>query len=101
MAVPKPPIHGRDEDKQKIVNYLTHNEGGEKLAVVSIVGLEGIGKTTLAQLVCEDKSIQEEFGQPVWVWVSEFSVVETLGKIFPVFTCFLLVFLFKIFTQFN
>lgn len=41
------------------------------LKVVPRVGLGGMGKTTLAQLVCHDDRITGEFEPLMWVSVSE------------------------------
>ncbi|PNX70157.1 CC-NBS-LRR resistance protein, partial [Trifolium pratense] len=43
----------------------------DKVPIISIVGLMGMGKTTLAQLVFNDHRIMEQFDFKVWVRVSE------------------------------
>ncbi|XP_039120075.1 putative disease resistance protein RGA1 [Dioscorea cayenensis subsp. rotundata] len=46
--VPESEVIGRDEDKEQIVQMLIRDHFEEKVTVVSIVGMGGLGKTTLA-----------------------------------------------------
>lgn len=66
-------ICGRDKDKDKLVGYLTSETvpGKRNLHMVCIVGMGGIGKTTLAQLVFNDKEVQTCFEIRVWTCVSD------------------------------
>jgi len=65
-------IYGRDEDKEKILNWLTSdNENCSQLSILSIVGMGGIGKTTLAQHVYNDPIIETKFAIKAWVCVSD------------------------------
>ncbi|XP_034704125.1 disease resistance protein RGA2-like [Vitis riparia] len=50
-------IKGRDEDKEKIIEILLQSNNEENLSVVAIVGIGGLGKTTLAQLVYNDEKL--------------------------------------------
>ncbi|XP_054814965.1 putative disease resistance RPP13-like protein 1 [Prosopis cineraria] len=67
-------ILGRDADKEKLINILmSPNEGGNgsPVDVIAIASMGGMGKTTLARLVYEDKRITEEFQHKACVCISE------------------------------
>ncbi|KAL3748069.1 hypothetical protein ACJRO7_009314 [Eucalyptus globulus] len=51
---------GRDNDKQKIIKILMQTDE-EKPSVIPIVGIGGLGKTTLVKLVYNDHSVKEHF----------------------------------------
>ncbi|GAU38265.1 hypothetical protein TSUD_119460 [Trifolium subterraneum] len=64
---------GRKDDKETIMNMLLSDSGtsNNKIGVVAILGMGGVGKTTLAQLVYNDKEVQEHFDLKAWACVSE------------------------------
>ncbi|XP_072066058.1 putative disease resistance RPP13-like protein 1 [Arachis hypogaea] len=63
-------IYGRDSDKEAIVEWLLDNTCNDKLSVISIEGIGGIGKTTLAQWVYNDARMKEKFAIKAWVCVA-------------------------------
>ncbi|CAN1779526.1 Putative disease resistance protein RGA3 [Linum perenne] len=74
-------VAGREDDKKNIIQLLLETNCEANISVVSIVGIGGLGKTTLAQLVFDDKLIQDHFAVKVWVYVSQkFDVKIILGK---------------------
>ena len=82
-------ILGRDKVKNDLVSILL-GKGTEKEKhphVISLVGMGGIGKTTLAQLAFNHHEVMDHFEERIWVCVSEpfdqcrvaKAIVEALG----------------------
>ncbi|TVU04753.1 hypothetical protein EJB05_47886, partial [Eragrostis curvula] len=64
-------IFGRDDDKEAVVNLLLNQQDQRSVQVLPIIGMGGLGKTTLAQVVYNDPRVQEHFELEVWYCVSE------------------------------
>ena len=65
-------VYGRDDDKVSIIKLLQANDGsGDNISVIPIVGMGGVGKTTLGQLVYNKKLVMDLFDVRAWVWVSQ------------------------------
>ncbi|KAG6682748.1 hypothetical protein I3842_13G158500 [Carya illinoinensis] len=65
-------IFGRTDDKEAMVNLLlSDNVSGNELCVIAIIGMGGLGKTTLAQLVYNDGRMEGHFDHKAWVCVSD------------------------------
>ncbi|KAJ1416753.1 Virus X resistance protein-like, coiled-coil domain [Sesbania bispinosa] len=70
--IAQPQIYGRDKDKDQIVDFLVgHASDSEDLSVYPIVGLGGLEKTTLAQLIFSHERVVNHFELRIWVCVSE------------------------------
>ncbi len=63
-------VFGRVEDKERIVEQLLSESPG-KMSVISIVGIGGLGKTTLAQLAYNDERVASYFDLKIWVCVND------------------------------
>ncbi|CAL9010642.1 unnamed protein product [Prunus brigantina] len=64
---------GRVDEKDKVVEKLLSGsgQGGATCLVIPIIGMGGIGKTTLAQLAYSDEKVQAHFNTRIWVCVSD------------------------------
>ncbi|WOL18557.1 disease resistance protein RGA2-like isoform X1 [Canna indica] len=68
-------LFGRDNEKESLVNLLigtsdSFSSSTSKFSVVSLVGMGGVGKTTLAQAAYNDPSVTSYFDLKAWVCVS-------------------------------
>lgn len=60
---------GFEDEAEKIIGYLTNET--EELDVISIIGMAGSGKTTLAEKIFHDPDIQHEFPIRIWVYAPQ------------------------------
>ncbi|CAK9170519.1 unnamed protein product [Ilex paraguariensis] len=70
-------VYGREKEKQEILEWVLKDE----TCVIPIVGMGGVGKTTLAQLVYNDEKVEALFDLKAWVCVSEDFTVSRITKI--------------------
>ncbi|XP_059671036.1 putative disease resistance protein RGA1 [Cornus florida] len=83
-------VIGREEDKAAVVRLLLDNglSFQENVSILPIVGIGGLGKTSLAQLVYNDEKVTQQFTMKMWVCVSDvFNVKVIMGKIIESATC--------------
>ncbi|KAL7122604.1 hypothetical protein ACP275_01G054700 [Erythranthe tilingii] len=75
-------IYGREEDAEKVVDILVNQvvSDNQEISVLPIVGIGGLGKTTLAQLVYNDQRVVDHFDKRIWVCVSDNFDLKTLLK---------------------
>ncbi|KAJ1430009.1 P-loop containing nucleoside triphosphate hydrolase [Sesbania bispinosa] len=81
-------VIGRENDREEIVQLLMQphphgdGDGDKSLCVIPIVGIGGLGKTTLAKLVFNDKRMDQLFQLKMWVSLSHvFDIREIVIKI--------------------
>jgi hypothetical protein len=75
-------VIGRENDKKAVIDCLMDSNVEENVSVLPIVGIGGLGKTTLAQLVFNDEQFQKGFDLKMWVCVSDiFDVKNIVEKI--------------------
>ncbi|KAG6499825.1 hypothetical protein ZIOFF_039618 [Zingiber officinale] len=81
-------VLGREEEKDVLVKWLLSDDTtGNGVSVIAVIGMGGLGKTTLAQLVYNDQRVKSYFDLTGWVCVSEnFHVVSLTEKILQSFT---------------
>ncbi|KAJ0860746.1 putative P-loop containing nucleoside triphosphate hydrolase, leucine-rich repeat domain superfamily [Helianthus annuus] len=65
-------VIGRENEKEKLLNKLLQDEPcKENFSVLPIVGMGGVGKTTLARFLYNDTQVKGRFELHAWVCVSD------------------------------
>ncbi|KAL4614437.1 hypothetical protein ACB092_07G054900 [Castanea dentata] len=73
-------VIGREEDKKAIIGQLLDFDVGENVSFISIVGIGGLGKTTLVQYIYNDEKVKAYFELQMWVCVSVDFDVKTIAE---------------------
>ncbi|XP_060670228.1 putative disease resistance protein RGA3 isoform X2 [Ziziphus jujuba] len=80
--IPEENVIGRESDRKAILDLLLDTKVEEDVSVLPIVGLGGLGKTTLAQFVFNHEKVRTNFDLKIWVCVSgNFDVKSLVEKI--------------------
>ena len=71
LVDPETIIYGRDDDEKAIVNLLLSNDvaSNNHSFVIPIVGMGGVGKTTLARHIYKNQRVIDHFTLKAWVCV--------------------------------
>ncbi|XP_050947648.1 putative disease resistance protein RGA3 [Cucumis melo] len=71
-------IVGRDVEVESIVKQVIDASNNQLTSILPIVGMGGLGKTTLAKLVFNHELVRQHFDKTVWVCVSEPFIVNKI-----------------------
>ncbi|XP_075645818.1 putative disease resistance protein RGA4 [Castanea sativa] len=78
--LPNKEVIGRDDDKNAIIKLLLEPNNDENVSTTAIVGIGGLGKTTLAQTVYNHEKVNTHFELKIWVCVLNVFEVTTIAK---------------------
>lgn len=78
-------MYGRDEDMKHIVDMLIQpndqqNQEETNVTIINIVGMGGVGKTSIAQEIYKDENISSYFDCKAWVCVSDDFQIDKISK---------------------
>uniref|UniRef100_A0A453D069 Uncharacterized protein n=2 Tax=Aegilops tauschii subsp. strangulata TaxID=200361 RepID=A0A453D069_AEGTS len=63
-------LYGRVAEKKSILKLMMSDDTSNSIIVLPIVGVAGVGKTALTQLVYNEPNVESRFQHRVWIWVS-------------------------------
>ncbi|KAJ3678481.1 hypothetical protein LUZ60_002284 [Juncus effusus] len=76
-------IVGFEDDRKTIIDALVNDAKNKKRQVLSIVGVGGLGKTTLAHKVYNNPRVKELFDLRIWLSISQdFKPIDILRKLY-------------------
>lgn len=70
-------VVGRDNDVAEIKRKMLNIRAEIVLCTIPIVGMGGLGKTTMAKKIFNDEQIQQQFEKRVWLCLPEMSETKT------------------------
>ncbi len=76
LLIEEADVVGIDSSRDKLINWLV--EGSSNRMVISVVGIGGLGKTTLVKKVYENDKVAAHFDSRVWIIVSQSYKAEEL-----------------------
>ena len=85
-SLPQSLVLGREKERKDIVDWFTQDESiapegtVNSIPIFSIIGIGGLGKTTLAQVICNDDEVKCYFDLIIWACVSHDFDCETLTR---------------------